>query len=155
VALTGKQEAFAQAIVSGMNQSDAYRAAYNAGTMSAATINVKASEVMANGKVSVRVAELRKPVVEALQYGLQEAMAEAAEALEVCREGRQGGAMVSAVTLRAKLSGLLIEKKEIRTGELDGLGHDELKQLRDTLTAIGISGQTQGAISEGAGRTTH
>ena len=85
MSLTAKQEAFAQAIASGMNQSNAYRAAYNAGTMSAATINVKASQVMANGKVSVRVAELRKPVIDALQYGIKEAMAEAEEALQVCR----------------------------------------------------------------------
>lgn len=136
MALTAKQEAFAQAVVSGMSLSDAYRAAYNAGTMSAATINVKASEVMANGKVAVRVDSLRKPVVEALQYGLKEAMSEAAEALEVCREKQNGGAMVAAITLRAKLSGLMIEKKEIRTGPLDGLPPQEAASLIEAIDAI-------------------
>ena len=57
--LTAKQEAFAQAIASGMNQSDAYRSAYNAGGMKAATINVKASQLAADGKVAGRLAELR------------------------------------------------------------------------------------------------
>ena len=86
---------------------------------------------------------------------VQKAMEEAAEAMELCRETRQSGAFVSAVALRAKLSGLLIDKKEVRTGELDGLQHDELKQLRDTLAAIGGGGSTQGAFSQGSGGTTH
>lgn len=136
MSLTAKQEAFAQAIASGMNQSNAYRAAYNAGTMSAATINVKASQVMANGKVSVRVAELRKPVIDALQYGIKEAMAEAEEALQVCRAKENGGAMVSAITLRSKLMGLLVEKKEIRSGPLDGMPAQEAAALIETIDAI-------------------
>ena len=155
MALTAKQEAFAQAVASGMNQSDAYRAAYDTARMKATSINVNASKMMADAKVSQRVEALRKPVVEAMQYGLKEAMEEAAEAMELCRETRQSGAFVSAVALRAKLSGLLIDKKEVRTGELEGLQHDELKQLRDTLAAIGGGGSTQGAFSQGSGGTTH
>jgi phage terminase small subunit len=155
MALTPKQEAFAQAVVVGMSISDAYRAAYKAGKMSSAAVNVEASRLMANPTVALRVQELRKPVVEAAQYGLAEAMAEAAEAMELSRETRQSGAFVAAVSLRAKLSGLMIDKKEIRTGELDGLGHDELKQLRDALTSIGLSGQAQGAAAEGQGRPIH
>ena len=60
VKLTAKQEAFCQAIADGMTQADAYRAAYNAEKMSDKVIWVKASELMANGDVSVRVAELKK-----------------------------------------------------------------------------------------------
>lgn len=151
--LTAKQEAFAQAIVSGMNQSDAYRAAYNAGSMSAATINVKASELMANGKVAVRVQELRKPAVEAAQYGLKEAMAEAAEAMAVAREKENGGAMVAAVTLRAKLSGLLVDRKEVRSGPLDGLPPEDLKALEDALTRILGRGGAGEAAPAGAAQT--
>lgn len=58
--LTPKQEKFAQCIADGMNQSDAYRAAYDAGAMKPSTVNVKASELMADGKVTVRVDQLRK-----------------------------------------------------------------------------------------------
>ena len=56
--LTPKQEAFAQAVAGGMSQSDAYRKAYNASNMSDQSVWVQASEVLANHKVSVRVAEL-------------------------------------------------------------------------------------------------
>lgn len=59
MALTAKQEAFCQAIANGMNQSDAYRAAYDAGRMKPDVVNVKASQLMADGKVTVRVSELR------------------------------------------------------------------------------------------------
>lgn len=59
VKLTAKQEAFCQAIADGMTQADAYRAAYNAEKMADKTIWQKASELMADGKVSGRVDELK------------------------------------------------------------------------------------------------
>jgi phage terminase small subunit len=57
--LTAKQEAFAQAVAGGMTQADAYRSAYSAENMKSAVIDVKACELMKNGKVSVRVASLK------------------------------------------------------------------------------------------------
>ena len=57
--LTAKQEAFAQAIASGKTQADAYRLAYSAENMKDATVWSKASVLMADGKVSARVDELR------------------------------------------------------------------------------------------------
>ena len=60
MALTAKQEAFAQAVADGMNQSDAYRSAYDASKTKPDVVNVKASQLAADGKVAVRVAELRE-----------------------------------------------------------------------------------------------
>lgn len=118
MALTAKQEAFCQAIVSGMSQADAYRTAYDAANMKPETVQKRASELMGNGVVAGRVQELRAPVVEALQYGLKEAMQEAEEAFRVAKSKENGGAMVAAATLRAKLNGLLREKVE-HSGEVD------------------------------------
>lgn len=59
MSLTAKQEAFCQAIADGKNQSDAYRASYNAGAMKAETIQSKACLLMADGKVRARVDSLR------------------------------------------------------------------------------------------------
>lgn len=126
MALTAKQEAFCQAIVAGASQADAYRKAYNAGKMKDATIHVKASELMADGKVSGRVAELRAPVVAKLQYGLEQAMAEAAEAFAVSKARDNGGAMVAATTLRAKLNGLLVEKREVTLTTVEKMSEPEL-----------------------------
>jgi phage terminase small subunit len=58
--LTAKQEAFARFMSGGASQADAYRAAYNAKDMKAETIHKRASELMANGVVAGRVAELRE-----------------------------------------------------------------------------------------------
>jgi phage terminase small subunit len=64
VNLTAKQEAFCQGIADGLGQADAYRAAYDAEGMKDNTIYPKASELMKNGKVAARIAELRESVQE-------------------------------------------------------------------------------------------
>lgn len=126
VALTPKQEAFCQAIVSGMGPYDAYRHAYNAEKMKAPGISVNASKLLADTKIALRIEALRKPVVEKLQYGLEEAMLEAQEAFEVSKGKEQGGAMVAAVQLRSKLNGLLVERKEITISIIEKMSDADL-----------------------------
>lgn len=58
--LTNKQEAFAVKYVECGNATEAYRFAYNAENMTGDVIHVKAYEALNNGKVSVRVAELKE-----------------------------------------------------------------------------------------------
>jgi phage terminase small subunit len=62
--LTPKQEAFCQAICDGMNQSDAYRLAYNAANMKADTINKKAYELMQNSNVKNRIDKINLAIME-------------------------------------------------------------------------------------------
>lgn len=57
--LTQKQELFVQKIIEGMNQADAYRAAYSTANTTDKTIWENASRLMANPKVSARLKELR------------------------------------------------------------------------------------------------
>ena len=57
--LTPKQERFCVEYFNTGNASEAYRRAYDAGDMAPATINVKASELLATGKVAVRVQAMR------------------------------------------------------------------------------------------------
>jgi len=97
------------------------------------TVQRKACELMKDGKVSARIAALRTPVVQRLQYGLEQAMREAEEAFAVARAKENGGAMVAAVQLRARLNGLLVEKKEIRTGPLDDASTEMLLEMRRQL----------------------
>lgn len=127
--LTAKQEAFCQAIVKGMNQSDAYRNAYNASKMKDATVWAVSSKLVTDHKVSTRIDALRKPVIAKLQYGLEEAMREADDALKVSKSKENGGAMVAAVTLRAKLSGLLVERKEVKLTTIQQLADADLDNL--------------------------
>jgi hypothetical protein len=59
MALTAKQEGFAQAVASGMTQADAYRRAFNAAKMKDSSIHVNASKLMADAKVAQRVRDLK------------------------------------------------------------------------------------------------
>lgn len=59
--LTAKQEQFCQNIVLGMNQSEAYRKAYNAENMAHKTVWEKASRLANKGKVQTRLIALRRP----------------------------------------------------------------------------------------------
>ena len=73
--LTAKQEQFVQNIIQGMSQADAYRSAYNCQKMSDKTIWEKASRLLADGKVTARVAELRdqlaKPSIKTAQERME------------------------------------------------------------------------------------
>jgi phage terminase small subunit len=59
VKLTAKQEMFVKELIKGRSQREAYKLAYNCENMTDAVIDVKASELMKHGKVSVRYEELR------------------------------------------------------------------------------------------------
>ena len=127
--LTPQQEKFAQLIASGMNQSAAYRVAYNAKRMKANVVTVEASKLAANPKITLRVSEIRKPVIEAARYGLKEAMGEAEMALLGALALGQAGAAVSAVTLRARLHGLLVEDRENARDAYTDMSDKELEQV--------------------------
>ena len=92
--LTAKQEKFAQGIASGLGQADAYRQAYDASRMKDNTIYRKAGEVMKNGMVTARIAELRE-AVEAKQLWTREMSIKAL--ISACEEG---GASVKIAAIR-------------------------------------------------------
>lgn len=58
--LTDKQEKFAQLVVTLGNQSEAYRQAYDVSDDGADWITVKASQMMAEDNIRIRVEQLRK-----------------------------------------------------------------------------------------------
>lgn len=77
--LTAKQEAFAQAVSGGMNRSDAYRSAYDASKTKPEVVSVKASQLMAGGKVAVRVAELQAALADKQLWTRIDSVAELAD----------------------------------------------------------------------------
>ena len=58
--ITPKQELFVQGIISGLSQRQAYRQAYKAEKMSDETVDVRASKLLKEYKVSIRYRELLK-----------------------------------------------------------------------------------------------
>ena len=63
--LTAKQELFVHKIIEGMNQADAYRAAYSTKNMNDKTIHEAASRLASDSKVAARIAELRGQLTKA------------------------------------------------------------------------------------------
>jgi len=85
--LTPKQEAFVSSYLETGNATEAYRRSYDAKNMSEATINVKACELLKNGKVAVRLQVLQEraasKVVLTRAWVLERLMRNADKALEL------------------------------------------------------------------------
>ncbi len=110
----------------GYNQSDAYRLAYDAEKMAPETVNQRAYEMMGRGDITARVRELREPVLDEVQYDLKAAMGEANLALRMAQAQGNPSVMVAATALRAKLSGLLVEKAAAPLSVLETASTDVL-----------------------------
>lgn len=128
MALTPKQEAFAQAIVTGMNQSDAYRAAYKVreGTKPE-TVNQAASRIMADSNVTARVEELREPVAKKAQITLESHLEDLQRLRNMAVKANQMSAAISAEVARGKAAGVHIEKSEqlVTVRKLEPIADDE------------------------------
>jgi len=126
--LTPKQERFAQRLVAGESQSDAYRAIYpHCRQWQAKSIHEAASKLAA--KVAPRVEELRAPVIAEARYMLKEAMQDAESARRQAMLLGQPGAAVSAATLKCKLNGLLVEERRNERRPLEDLSDEELERI--------------------------
>ncbi len=126
--LTNKQEAFAQGIVSGMNQSDAYRSAYSTVKMSDAVIWINASKLANHNKVSIRVDELKTELANRFLWTREmsvRVLAEIADASE-----NKGGEKVSAVKELNAMHGFN-EPIKIDHGSSDGSMSPKGRSLDD------------------------
>lgn len=156
MSLTAKQETLAQNLASGMTQADAYRSAYPASkTWKKRALYAEASKQAKNPDILRRVYELRAPVIERVRYELEDAMREAEAARRLAMADPKGaGAAVSAVALKAKLNGLMVEDRQNERTPFSELSDDELdRAIAETGRAIarakgqapasGISAQKQ------------
>ena len=112
--LTLKQEAACQALIeNGGNQSGAYRTAYNAENMSNETIWVKSCELFKLGKVAVRVLKLQSEHRERHNVTVDTITLELDEAKDLAKDEKQPAAMTGAIMGKAKIHGLVTDKKAI------------------------------------------
>ncbi|WP_368648556.1 terminase small subunit [Castellaniella ginsengisoli] len=131
MALTPKQEAFALAYVETGNASEAYRRAYDAGKMTAASVNRKAKELLDNGKITARVSELQAAHVERHKLTVDDLLRELEEArtAALTAETAQSSAAVAATMGKAKLLGL--DKQIIDHQSSDGSMSPKGRSLDD------------------------
>ena len=112
MSLTPKREKFVQAYVETGNASEAYRRAFNAENMKPEVIHVKASELLANGNVRVRVEELKTAHAERHNVTVDDIRAMLVEDRKFAREMEAPSAAVAATMGMAKLYGHLRDKVE-------------------------------------------
>lgn len=140
-ALTPKMENFIAAYFETGNASEAYRRAYNAENCSPETIHVRACELLKHSKVAVRVAELRARAAQRSVLTAQTILDELEQARMLALQLEQPAVMVSASMGRAKVGGLVIDKKEVGgAGAFDNMSADELRRyVAEESEALGIS----------------
>jgi hypothetical protein len=110
-----RHEAFARGLFEGHSADEAYvKAGYSEN-------RGNASRLKANENIRARVAELQAQAAVDSKVTIESICRELDEANVVAKAKGQAAAMVSAATLRAKLSGLLVEKVEVgNVGDFDG-----------------------------------
>jgi phage terminase small subunit len=128
LSLTPQQEKFAQSVASGMNQSDAYRAAYKVReSTKPESVNQNASRLMADINISSRVDELRKPIVKAAQLTLEAHLNDLKGLRNMATKAEQYSAAISAEVARGKAAGLYVDivKSTVTTRTLDPLKDED------------------------------
>lgn len=113
IKLTQKQEAFCCAYIETGNASEAYRRSYDAENMARPTVNRKAALLMDNPKITARLKELRRPVVESAQLTLEVHLNKLAELRDAALKEGKYSAAVQAEIARGKAAGITNEKPEL------------------------------------------
>jgi phage terminase small subunit len=112
--LTEKQEAACQAYIEcGGNQSEAYRMVYSTENMKPETVWQEASRLFALPHVAARVIELQSLHAERHNVTIDTITKELDEAKELAKECEQPAAMTGAIMGKAKIHGLVTDKKEL------------------------------------------
>jgi len=105
--LTAKQEKFCQSIADGMNQSDAYRAAYSAGRMKPETVQNNAYNLLKNSEVAARVGELKDALANKALWTREQSVSVLADVASSAKPGEK----VSAVKELNAMHGFLAPTK--------------------------------------------
>jgi hypothetical protein len=94
---------------------------------------VTGSELGRIRSIAVRICELREFFAESAarftSYGMREAMCEASEAMQIAKAKGNASAMVAAITLKARLAGLLVERTNVTYTSVDELTDSQLESL--------------------------
>ena len=146
-----RHESFAQALAKGKSAADAYvEAGYNPSRSAA-------SRLSTNVNIMSRVAELQEKGAKKVDVTLESLAVELDEARDLAKSEKQSSAMVSATMGKAKLFGLVIDKKhhsgtvqvvQISAQQLDELTADELSAFRaawPVLEKLGLVGGSGGS----------
>jgi phage terminase small subunit len=143
--LTPKQEAFCLAFLKTGNASEAYRQAYDAEGMKDTTIHVKASELLADGKVTVRLSQLQEREEVKALLSLEDHMEELKNLRDMAKASSQLSAAITAEVKRGELRRFYVKQVETGgTNEFARWSDEELEAfLRDEVPVAAPSGKAR------------
>jgi len=104
--LTSKQISFCDAIISGLNQTDAYKAAYDTDNMLPATISNNAYMLMNHSDITANIKAQRDSILASVTLTKERAITEALTNLSLARNLDQIGPANQSLKLAAEFSGL-------------------------------------------------
>lgn len=137
--LTPKREAFALAYVETSNASEAYRRAFGVSEERSEWVKIEASRLLRDPNVALTVAAIRTERRNQAAVTAASLTEELEEARALAVQEKQTAAAVSATMGKAKINGLIVDKKEL--GGFDGkpIGvevNDTSASTRDLAKAI-------------------
>ena len=139
-ALTIKQEAFCQAIASGLypTQSAAYRIAYEAESMSAASISQEASRLMSDPRISARIDEIKalKEAGERLDHAKIRAHVIARLHIESLDPDSSPASRIRALELLGKLGGVAAFERQAEDTSLPQDADSVARALKAKLESL-------------------
>ena len=121
--LNARQELFVQGLLVGKSADQAYREAGYAPSRQ------HAHHLATKGYIVARLAELRAPVVKAVQMTLESHLRDLMGLRNMATAAGQFAAAITAETNRGKAAGLYIERRVIGIKRLDDMNHEELEYL--------------------------
>uniref|UniRef100_UPI004024F143 terminase small subunit n=1 Tax=Candidatus Scatocola faecigallinarum TaxID=2840916 RepID=UPI004024F143 len=114
--LTAKQEKFCQNIAKGMNQSEAYRNAFNISKAKQESVHTLASRLLKKVEVKSRLSELKQQTTEEIKYTVEDSFRKLSEIQVLALKNKKLSDAIKAEELKGKLKGLYVEKREISGG---------------------------------------
>jgi hypothetical protein len=137
--MTPKQTKFFEGITSGLNQSEAYREAYDTSNMNPRSVGVAAHHLKMNAKIQSALLEWRHQVAQQMRFTTENLSHMAVETYETALDGGNAGQMASAIALLAKLNGLIVERSERKIEQVGSRDRTALMdELRRLTTALGV-----------------
>ena len=137
VALTDEEERFCQLVgADHRTKTSAYTEAYKANESPVSTIQNRASTLAKRADIAERIAVIVKSTSAKARakptFSRQDAINEAEDARAKAAAKGMPAAAVAAITLKAKLSGYLVDKTEVtQKSALDGLDMEGLTKVRE------------------------
>ena len=137
--LTEKEELFCQGIIKGLGTVGAYKSAYST-DCNDSTAMVAASKILKKDKVSKRLADLRRPLEEAITAenatARNEQIAFIKERIEICKSNGDEGSIIRYTDMLNRIYGVYKETIEEgkKEGKLAQMDTGTLKKLTTALT---------------------